>query len=253
MKKLLTLIISIASVLPAMASAASFVVAPSSGSYTAGDTVVLSVSVAPAESTVYTAMLDARFSPDTFEVVSFSMNDNMIPLKQSGYDAVDNVAGVFTKTGGYPGGLSATAPFGSIVLRAKKDGAGTFAIADNSKLLDANNADQQRGDQSISFVITARVPVVAKPTLVAETAVETTDTQGIAKPTVQNIPSEPIVASKPFASTQLATVAEFVATNSVMFWILGLLAVLMVIRRIMNKYEIVDTPQTKIPPTQKKK
>lgn len=249
MKKLLTLIISIATVLPVMASAASFVVAPSSGSYTAGDTVVLSVSVAPAESTVYTAMLDARFSPDTFEVVSFSMNDNMIPLKQPGYDAVDNATGVFTKTGGYPGGLSATAPFGSIVLRAKKDGAGIFTIADNSKLLDVNNADQQRGDQSVSFAIAARVPVIVKPAPV----IETTDTQGIAKPTVQNIPSEPIVAGKPFASTQLATVAEFVATNSVMFWILGLLAVLMVIRRIMNKYEIVDTPQTKIPPTQKKK
>lgn len=249
MKKLLTFIISIASVLPAMASAASFVVAPSSGSYTAGDTVVLSVSVASAESTVYTAMLDARFSPDTFEVVSFSMNDNMIPLKQPGYDTVDNATGVFTKTGGYPGGLNTTTPFGSIVLRAKKDGTGTFTVADNSKLLDVNNADQQSGDQSISFAIAARVPTKEKPTPV----VETTDTQSITKPIIQTTPSAPIVADKPFVSTQLATVAEFVATNSVMFWILGLLAMALLVRRIMNKYEIVDAPQAGTPPTQKKK
>ena len=106
MKKLLTLVISFAFALPFVASAASFVVTPSSGSYTAGNTITLNIAVNPSGNTIYTAMLDARFSPNTFEIVLFSLNDSMLPLKQSGYDALDNSNGVLTKTGGYTGGVS---------------------------------------------------------------------------------------------------------------------------------------------------
>ena len=84
MKKLLTLAIGFAFTLPFVASAASFVVTPSSGSYTTGDLVTLNIAVNPSGSTVYTAMLDAQFSAGTFEIVSFSFKDSMLPLKQPG-------------------------------------------------------------------------------------------------------------------------------------------------------------------------
>ena len=167
MKKLTAFVLGLSFFFPLAASAASFVVSPASGSYTTGKTVTLYVSVNPAGATIYTAMLDARFSPETFEVVSFTLNDALLPLKQSGYDALNNTTGVLTKTGGFTG-ITSTASFGTVVLRAKASGSGTFTIADSSKLLDGSNADQQSGAQTITYNIAAAP--VAKP--VQDTPVE---------------------------------------------------------------------------------
>ena len=152
MKKLTAFVLGLSFLFPPVASAASFVVSPASGSYTAGNTVTLQVSVNPAGATIYTAMLDARFSTDTFEVVSFTLNDALLPLKQSGYDALNNTTGVLTKTGGFTG-ITSTASFGTVVLRAKASGSGTFTITDSSKLLDGSNADQQNGVQTMNYNI----------------------------------------------------------------------------------------------------
>lgn len=154
MKKLTAFVLGLSFLFPLAASAASFVVSPASGSYTTGNTVTLQVSVNPAGATIYTAMLDARFSPDIFEVVSFTLNDALLPLKQSGYDALNNATGVLTKTGGFTG-ITSTASFGTIVLRAKASGSGTFTVADSSKLLDGSNADQQSGAQTMTYSIAA--------------------------------------------------------------------------------------------------
>jgi len=154
MKKLTTIVLGLSFLFPLAANAASFVVSPASGSYAAGNTITLQVSVNPAGATIYTAMLDARFSPETFEVVSFTLNDALLPLKQSGYDALNNTTGVLTKTGGFTG-ITSTASFGTAVLRAKVSGAGTFTIADTSKLLDGSNADQQSGVQTMTYTIAA--------------------------------------------------------------------------------------------------
>jgi hypothetical protein len=161
MKKSLALLIAVFA-LPFIASAATFTVSPASGSYTAGDTVTLSIGVNPQGSSIYTAMLDARFSSDTFEVLSFTLSDALLPLKASGYDALNNQNGVLTKTGGYTGGITSSAAFGTVVLRAKKSGTATFTIADSSKLLDSNNADQQSGTQNLTYAISA--PSSPQPT-----------------------------------------------------------------------------------------
>lgn len=154
MKKLTAFVLGLSFLFPLAANAASFVVSPASGSYTAGNTITLQVSVNPAGATIYTAMLDARFSPETFEVVSFTLNDALLPLKQSGYDALNNTTGVLTKTGGFTG-ITSTASFGTIVLRAKASGSGTFTVADSSKLLDGSNVDQQNGAQTNTYSIAA--------------------------------------------------------------------------------------------------
>ena len=163
MKKIYALIIGLVLITPLGVSAASFVITPSTGTYNLGSVITVSVSVNPAGSTIYTTMLDARFPVDIFEVISFKMNDALLPITQSGYNAIDNSNGILTKTGGYTGGISSTALFGTIVLRAKNSGTGTLTIVDSSKLLDSNNADLQSGTQSVSFIIAAKTPSAETP------------------------------------------------------------------------------------------
>jgi|SRR3989344_2336478 len=204
MKKLTAFVIGLSFIFPLAANAASFVVSPASGSYTAGNTVTLQVSVNPAGATIYTAMLDARFSPETFEVVSFTLNDVLLPLKQSGYDALNNVTGVLTKTGGFTG-ITSTASFGTIVLRAKTSGSGIFTVADSSKLLDGSNADQQSGAQTTSYSITiapevqpAQNTTVEKPKTTKTTTAKTAAVSDTKK----------AATSTEATSTQAAAVAQ---------------------------------------------
>lgn len=179
MKKIITLLIGLTLTLPLVASAATFVVTSGSVKYKTGDIITVNISVNPAPSTSYTAMLDASFSTDTLEVVSFSMNDKMLAIKQAGYDAIDNANGLLIKTGGYPGGINSVTPFGTLVLRAKKEGVGTLTINDNSKLLNANNVDEQIGSQTLSFNIEKYIPLPTAKPKVLGSATSTETTSGI--------------------------------------------------------------------------
>lgn len=224
MKKLSILIAGLSFLFPAIASAATFVVTPSSGSYTAGNTITLNISVNPAGSTIYTAMLDARFSPSNFEVVSFTLNDALLPLKSSGYDALDNAGGVITKTGGYTGGITSTTAFGTLVLRAKTSGTGTFTVADSSKLLDGNSADQQAGTQTFSYVIAQATPV-AQTTQPTTTTKPVTKQSDSVKPSTTKIAPAVADAVQQASSTQGAAVATAGTTGN-FSWVVTLLAVL---------------------------
>src|SRR3989338_8070532 len=221
MKKIASFVFGLALILPVAASAASFVVTPSSGSYTVGDTIMLTVSANPAGSTIYTAMLDARFSSDTFEVSSFTLNDSLLPLKQSGYDALDNASGILTKTGGFTGGITTTGAFGVIVLRTKAAGTGTFTVADTSKLLDSNNTDQQSGEQTNSYTIVAKPEpqVVAAP----QTTVQATSEQKApaAKPAASKNTAVIASATGSSATSTQVTAAETFGMGSLLAWILG--------------------------------
>ena len=209
---------------PAFANAASFVVAPSSGSYKAGDTITLNISVNPAGSTIYTAMLDARFSPSTFQVVSFTLNDALLPLKTAGYDALDNNAGVLTKTGGYTGGITTTSSFGTLVLRAKTSGTGTFTIADSSKLLDGNNTNQQSGAQTLTYTI-ASVPA---PQTTSTATPKPTQTASAQKPAVQSSKAATSSAETQKVAEATSSQAAAVATSGIgaTMWLLVVLAIL---------------------------
>lgn len=230
MKKLFMFVVAVSLALPVVASAATFVVAPSSGTYKTGDLVTLNISVNPTGSTIYTAMLDARFSPDTFEVVSFTLNDSLLALKQSGYDALNNGGGVLTKTGGYTGGATAVSSFGTLVLRAKAAGTATFTVADSSKLYDGNNADQQSGAQTNSYVVTAAAPVQQASVPVqqessATVRQETRPTGAQAQTATDTVEAESTV-TEAATSSQLAAAGSS-AARSMWLWVsivLGLLA-----------------------------
>jgi hypothetical protein len=223
MKKLFILA-SLMFVIPFVANAASFVISPSSGSYTVGDTITLHISVDPAGSNIYAAMLDAKFSPATFEVVSFTLNDSVLAMKQAG-DSIDNTNGVLVKTGGYTGGINSVTPFGTLVLRAKASGTGTFTANNTSKLLDSNNTNQQGGSQTASFAISNPAPVVQQKTQVQ------TNTNTSPKTVTPTIKQTTTTENKPdieATSSEVAAVVQSGKTNSVTFWIFEILAMLIV-------------------------
>jgi len=227
MKKLFT-ILGLMFALPFVASASSFVITPSNGSYTKGDTVTLHISVDPAGSTIYTAMLNAQFPSDIFEVVSFTLNDSMLAMKQSGYDSINNVTGTLVKTGGYAGGISSVTPFGTLVLKAKGSGTGTLTINNTSKLLDSNNTNKQIGSQVASFKITDKTINVAKKVEVQKgvNASAKIVTAKVSQTAATSDNSN--VSAVQATSSQLATVSQSGATNSPLMWILGIIALIAV-------------------------
>jgi hypothetical protein len=221
MKKLF-IFVSLMFVLPFITNASSFVITPSSGSYTNGDVVTLNISVNPAGSTIYTAMIDAKFSPETFEVLSFTLNDSMLAMKQTGYDSVDNGNGVFIKTGGYTGGVSSVTNFGTLILKAKNSGAGTFTINSSSKLLDSNNANMQNSSQLATFTIVNKAPVVeqkaeAKKT---QTAVsKTSNDKPVATSSTSTLQNVATVFEASDSSEMLVNILIPILTLIIGFWI----------------------------------
>lgn len=227
MKKLFTFL-GLMFALPFVASASSFIITPLSGSYTKGDTVTLHISVDPAGSTIYTAMLNSQFSSDAFEVVSFTLNDSMLAMKQTGYDSINNVAGTLVKTGGYTGGINSVTPFGTLILRARGSGTGTFTINNTSKLLDSNNTNKQVGSQVASFKITDKAIAVAKK---AEVQKGTDSSAKIVTPKVSETATtsdNSNVSDVQATSSQLAAVSQSGTTSSTLIWMLGIIALIAV-------------------------
>ena len=143
---------------PLTVNAATFVLTPNSATHKIGDTFVVTIAVSPAGTGVYTTKLDAKVSSE-LEIVSFTLNDNLLALKAPGYDSLDIAAGLITKTGGYTGGTTVTAPFGTLVLRARTAGTGEITVLDSSEVLGANNSDTQSGAQVGTYNIIAKPAV----------------------------------------------------------------------------------------------
>lgn len=206
--------------LPLAVSASSFIIIPSSPSYLNGETITLNLSVDPAGSTVYVASLDAKFSPDTLEFVSFALDNSMLTLNQEGYDLVDNLNGSLIKTGGYPGGINSLTSFGTLVLRAKEDGLGTLTVNNSSKLLDANNLNQQTGSPVVSFTISDNLVVPEK-----EAQINTTTVSGSEQENAEANNAELI---NNVISAQAAAAGQSGATNNLKSWIFGIFAIIII-------------------------
>lgn len=130
-----------------------------------GKSFSINLLVNPSGADNYTAKLELNFPADLLQVQNFSFGQNWIPLSQPGYDFVDNLKGVLTKTAGYPGGFKEMKSFGTVNFLAKKSGQGIIQFGGNSFALNAENADVLKKQISpVSFKITASVPapIVAK-------------------------------------------------------------------------------------------
>jgi hypothetical protein len=136
-------------------------------SFAQGQLVTVPVSVTPQGDTVYTVKVALSYSPDVLEFRSFSFGSDWMPLKQTGYDSVDSVHGVMTKTAGYPGGVSAKTFFGNAVFYAKQTGQASIAVESDSLVLNQASVDafdKVLSKKSISIVAPKITPKVVTPT-----------------------------------------------------------------------------------------
>jgi len=105
-----------------------------------GQQFTLLVTVDPAGTPNYTAKVELDYPANLLEVTSFIFTPGWLPLPQPGYDLIDNTEGTLIKTAGYPGGVSSSVTFGTVVLRAKSTGTAVITVVGSSSLvLDAQN------------------------------------------------------------------------------------------------------------------
>ncbi len=122
-------------------AASTLSLSPTSINVTQGQNFNLMVAINPQGVKNYTVKVELEYSADLLEIKTFTLADNWMALSQQGYDLIDNENGLLIKTAGYPGGVSESINFGTILFLAKQAGSGVIKIGDNSFVLDQVNQD----------------------------------------------------------------------------------------------------------------
>ncbi len=155
-----------------------------------GKTFTVQVYVNPQAAT-YSAKVELKYPADLLQVSSFTIDDAWMALKQSGYDATDNINGVLLKSGGYPGGFSAKTLFGTVIFSAVKDGSATISVGSNTNIPNASNVNTLTASPSVAVSIVS--PVITPPTPPIQPQSTPTPT-----PTVKTTPkTNPVVQPQP--------------------------------------------------------
>lgn len=144
MKKLLTIGITVLALAFGIQTAqadSTILITPQNISARAGQTVTATVIVNPNGERVYTAKVDLRYPANLLEVQGWTFGANIVPLTQSGYDAVDNTQGVLVKTAGFAGGINTPTVIGTITFRVKTAGTGSISVGPNTMVLDSANSN----------------------------------------------------------------------------------------------------------------
>lgn len=209
--------------LPALAATtASF--APASLKVATGQQFNVAISVNSNGTSNYAEKIEVDFPADLLKVTSFNLGSNWMALTQSGYDSLDNTAGILIKTAGYPSGFSSSMPFGTISFQALKAGKGTIKIGPASSAFQANSQSLLTGT-GISFTVTsASVPVnSSENTSVNITPISSINGEVIATAT--------IATTSNLDNSQTAAAAEAVpvAGSTPWGWIVGAVVVLIII------------------------
>ncbi|MCX6811756.1 MAG: hypothetical protein NT039_03640 [Candidatus Berkelbacteria bacterium] len=173
---------------------------PANVSISQGKTFNVTVAINPQGVSNYTAKIQLDYPADVLEIKSFTLGSNWMALAQPGYDLIDNTNGVLIKTGGYPGGLSSSATFGTVSFYAKKAGSGVIKAGNGSLALDANNQNVFSGTPEVAFTVTAVAPVApSQPAVPAPAVTPTTPVAPTPQPTAQQ-PVTPTVAPTSLAA-----------------------------------------------------
>jgi len=169
---------------------------PANVSVSQGKTFSVTVAIDPQGVSNYTAKIQLDYPADVLEIKSFTLGSNWMALAQPGYDLIDNTNGVLIKTGGYPGGLSQTANFGTVSFYAKKVGSGTIKLGNGALALDANNQNVLSGAPSVSVAVTAPVSAPATP----QTPTTPVETPATPQQPVEQPITQPVVAQTSLAA-----------------------------------------------------
>jgi hypothetical protein len=204
-----------------------FSLKPATGNYKIGDVFSVALFVNPQSNKIYTAKVELLYPANLLSVESFNFDDAWLPLKQPGYDLVDNTNGILIKTAGYPGGLSSDTRLGTVIFRVKSSGSATLNIGSNSIALDSNNANLF-DNMPIQAVFTFSTP---QPQLPAENIPvrksPKVETKATTKPPIE-IPPKP--------SLLALAVLSVLNIISPVGWLIVALIVLFVLILLPRKY-----------------
>jgi len=213
---------------------------PVSVSVEEGQTFNLIMSVNSQVVKSYMVKSEIKFPADVFEVKSFNFGNNWVQLSQPGYDLIDNTNGVLIKTAGYPGGLNSQADFGTIVFKAKKSGAGTIKVTENSLALNADSLNVISGLPMEAHIVITQAQVVppmpatqTQPKAnVVPTPKENT-TPNLPAPVTEEQTAQPVVVPQTATQNSLAaTIAGFLTLGTGNVW-LGILVGLIILAIIV--------------------
>lgn len=164
-----------------------------------GKTFDVAISVNPQGTANYVEKVELTYPADLLEVKSFTQGNAWMGLTQPGYDLMDNTNGVLLKSAGYPSGITAQTPFGTVTFSAKKAGTGTINIGGNSVAFEVSTQSTSSGT---GIVVTIATPAKTTTT----TATPTTAT-------ASSKTSAPVVAKASNEVTQPATIAVVSTTT----------------------------------------
>jgi hypothetical protein len=148
-----------------------------------GKTFTVQVYINP-QSNTYSSKVELKYPADLLQVSSFVINDSWMALKQSGYDAMDNVNGTLLKSGGYPGGFTSKILFGTVTFSAVKAGSATISVGSNTNIPNTSNVNTLTVSPSTVVSIIAPV-IVQQQTTTTEKVPETTSTTKVTQQTTQ--------------------------------------------------------------------
>lgn len=149
---------------PASVSAAtSFSFSPTTVRVHEGQTVTVTLAADPAGTKNYTVKASITFPADLVSVSAWNFGSEWLPLKQPGYDSLDNAAGTMVRTAGFPNGFSDKTTFGTATFTVKKTGTGTITFAGEQLALDENNDNTYGGGNSVTLVVEGRQTVLPEP------------------------------------------------------------------------------------------
>lgn len=160
----LVILIALASLIAGVpALAANIFISPENINVKAGQSFDVTISIDPKNVSVYTVKADLSFPANLLELKSFTFSGTWIPLSQTGYDSVNNSAGIMIKTAGYPGGVAKSVILGTAQFRAKASGSGAITVTTNSFVYDAASQNVLSGMPIRSSVTVTQVAGTAAP------------------------------------------------------------------------------------------
>jgi peptide methionine sulfoxide reductase MsrA len=212
--------------LPALAATTASIT-PASVKVVAGQQFNVVIAVNPNGTSDYAEQVKIDYPADLLQVTSFNIGSSWMSLTEAGYDSIDNVNGILTKTAGYAGGITSLTPFGTVTFTALKAGSGAIAIGSGSQAFEKSGQTAITGTGA-SFVITvaAVAPVVTPkaPATTDLTPVTTVNGQVVATTSAQEA-----VAAVAASQVAAANTAASGVSGSTWVWILVIVLIILII------------------------
>ncbi|MFM2339463.1 MAG: hypothetical protein RLZZ360_99 [Candidatus Parcubacteria bacterium] len=189
-----------------VAFAADVVIAPSTGSYTPGQTFTVSVRVSPGGQSVNAVEATLKFDPAVLAVVNVSKTGSVFSLWTT-EPTYSNSAGTITFGGGSPSPFTAQSNLVSVTFRAVAAGTGALTVSNASVLAaDGRGTDVYSKSTNGSFTVAAATTPTPTPTPTPEPttpAAEDEEEGGDEAIVFGDPPRAPEVGSKTFLDPEV--------------------------------------------------